>query len=160
MNLCEMGLWLNDNSIARSDGVGSYGIHVLGYTGFNLGHSYMQQGHRTGVAQGRFAYADWKVRLLESPDILYIWITIFPYGLFPLSGYIFRHLHYRRQYLIPPKSWRSVVDYLGMSWCWRRLIFWRRYVFVCVYNWSLGCVLWPNYEVVEFLPRSGTNTAL
>ena len=32
--------------------------------------------------------------------------------------------------------------------------------YVCVYNRSLGWVVWPNYEVVEFLNRSGTTAAL
>ena len=31
---------------------------------------------------------------------------------------------------------------------------------VCVCNQSLGCVIWPNYEVVEFQPRSWITTAL
>ena len=33
-------------------------------------------------------------------------------------------------------------------------------VCVCVCNWSMGWVSWTNYEVVEFLPWSGTATAL
>ena len=32
-------------------------------------------------------------------------------------------------------------------------------VCVCI-GWSTGCVIRPNYEVVVFLPRSGTTTAL
>ena len=33
-----------------------------------------------------------------------------------------------------------------------------RNVFVC--NWYLGCIVWPNYEVVGFLPWSGTSKKL
>ena len=34
------------------------------------------------------------------------------------------------------------------------------YIMFFVCNWSLGCVVWHNYDVVEFQPRSETTTAL